>query len=158
MNNANEHSEFLKRIDRSGDCWVWRGGMATLGYGLFKKKYAHRYSIEFFTGQSPIGWEVCHKCDNRACVNPEHLFLGTHGDNMRDCASKGRFWQQQPENYARARAICMNNAPKPKIAHSDYPRIIQLYAEGTPQTRIAAEYKVTPSNISKLITRLRKGA
>lgn len=80
-------------IPESG-CWLWTGGANDMGYGSLgiggKKLYAHRASYEWFHGAIPKGMEVCHKCDVPLCVNPDHLFLGTHKENMSDSARKGR--------------------------------------------------------------------
>jgi hypothetical protein len=84
---------FWSKVDKSGDCWVWRGAMRA-GYGCIKIDHhvvsAHRVAYEIAHGEIPNGWLVLHKCDNRPCVNPGHLFLGTHHDNMQDEMEKGR--------------------------------------------------------------------
>ena len=81
-------------------CHEWIAGKHDRGYGQFhtseeyskrKTDYAHRVSYHINTGHQPSAREcVCHSCDNPSCVNPKHLFLGTHTDNMRDMQSKGR--------------------------------------------------------------------
>lgn len=81
-------------------CWLWTYRINEWGYGFFstgsdktktrKKFYAHRYSYELFKGPIPKGLLVCHSCDTPACVNPDHLWVGTDADNNKDCTSKGR--------------------------------------------------------------------
>lgn len=76
-------------------CWLWLGRTAPNGYGRMgagrNRQYAaHRVSWEFHRGPIPAGLIVCHKCDTRRCINPDHLFLGTHADNARDRDAKGR--------------------------------------------------------------------
>ena len=89
-----DDEKFLGRVNKhTSGCWLWTGPKSWTGYGDFyigkKKIRAHRYSYEKFVG--PIGdLYVCHRCDVRLCVNPEHLFTGTNQDNVDDMVRKGR--------------------------------------------------------------------
>lgn len=77
-------------------CWLWTGGRYSNGYGamplgrISENMPAHRFSYQRYKGEIPPGIFVCHKCDTKTCVNPDHLFLGTHTQNMRDMRKKGR--------------------------------------------------------------------
>ena len=83
---------FDQLVDRtSGDgCWEWTGGFMVDGYGRFKQARAHRHAWSVANGPIPSGMVICHRCDNPRCVRQDHLFLGTHADNQRDCQAKGR--------------------------------------------------------------------
>lgn len=86
------HSYYIKV--ESG-CWEWQNYLDEDGYGQFVEKdrspvKAHRFSYEFYIGKIPDGLFVCHDCDNPKCVNPAHLFVGTHQDNMDDMKNKNR--------------------------------------------------------------------
>jgi hypothetical protein len=88
---VNKNGPFCKRLNSF--CWNWTGS-TRLGYGLLADKdkhlTAHRFSWEIHYGKIPIGLCVCHTCDNPTCVRPDHLFIGTRSDNMRDMVNKGR--------------------------------------------------------------------
>ena len=81
------------RIPESG-CWIFMGAIKSNGYGdIWKDKKvtgAHRASYQLFVGEIPDGYDVCHTCDVRCCINPNHLFIGTRKDNMVDCRKKER--------------------------------------------------------------------
>ena len=90
-----DKARFLEKVDVKGkyDCWEWKA-FKFKGYGRFYlngKHYAHRASWNLYNGQIPKGMCVLHHCDNPGCVNPEHLFLGTQLDNIKDMIKKGRF-------------------------------------------------------------------
>lgn len=85
---------FDKVVLGASDCWYWRGALNQHGYGLMNalgESKAHRVSYRLFKEVAPGDLDVLHKCDVRNCVNPDHLFLGTQADNVRDMVNKGRF-------------------------------------------------------------------
>lgn len=88
------------QYDTNGGCWLWEGAVATTGYGSTKvfhmgkwrTIYAHRAAYWSAHNFLPSDKHICHKCDVRLCVNPDHLWAGTHQDNMDDRTRKGRWW------------------------------------------------------------------
>lgn len=89
---------FMEKVspEPNSGCWLWTGAIVTGGYGVIARGdgtrtnvQAHRLAFELFKGQKGEGF-ICHHCDNRSCVNPDHLFVGDHAANMRDMWEKGR--------------------------------------------------------------------
>lgn len=94
-------SDFVE-VDMETGCLVWTGSFRGNGYGHWRGRNAHRSVYIEERGPIPDGLYACHCCDNRACVNPNHIFIGTCGDNLRDMAAKGRqVFQQHPERAPR---------------------------------------------------------
>lgn len=118
MRPPKDFSEYIYKAENG--CWEWNGH-TRYGYGFFwfngKDIRAHRYSYEKFVGKIPRGMFVCHKCDNKKCVNPEHLFIGTEKDNTQDSIEKNRF---RPKEY-RHKSTYDKRLPKDKV--------IEIYVE-----------------------------
>jgi hypothetical protein len=102
MREKNLWDRFWNKVEVTTDsslCWEWKAAKAPNGYGRFgmgsKVIQAHRVAWELIYGSIPDKLYVLHSCDNRGCMNPSHLFLGTYKDNMQDCSRKGRLWQNK---------------------------------------------------------------
>jgi len=128
-------------------CWEWRAGRLKDGYGkafLGGHWLAHRLAYTVLVGPIPEGLNVLHHCDNPPCVNPEHLFVGTQSDNMRDCVAKSRMRENSGEANPHAKLTVT--------------QVVEIRARcrpgrGSPvnQTRLAEEYGITQAQVSAIV-------
>lgn len=143
----------LRRRSRpEGECWVWRGAVGSHGYGQLwvngGMRTAHRVSYEAHKGPIGEGLLVCHRCDNKLCWNPDHLFTGTHGDNAEDMARKGRSSFQRPD-FVRMKGERAGGA---RLTAASVREIRKLLEKGIAQTAIADLYGVRQPMISRINT------
>jgi len=134
---------FWEKVTKTPDCWVWHGSQNKQGYGNFwysgKCLKAHRASWMMAYGEIPSGLDVLHKCDNPACVRPEHLFLGTDVDNANDRSRKGRSKPRKGETNGNA-----------KLTEQD---VAEIRSIGGNRHALAKKYGVSDSLISHVINR-----
>jgi hypothetical protein len=132
-----------RRVDKTATCWNWLGYKGRDGYGMIRHghtmKLTHRVSWELQNGPIPDGLYVLHHCDKPACINPEHLFLGTQKDNVDDCRTKGR--------YALGESRTLS-----KLTEADVRQIRQLHSSVS-QKELAKHYNVHNSVISLVVNR-----
>lgn len=133
---------FWEKVDIRGidECWLWLASVDEDGYGKFENTVAHRVSWELSFGKPDKGIYVLHQCDNRPCVNPSHLFLGTQYDNMQDMVRKGRINSRLGENN-----------PKAKLTEKDIFEIYRLYNSGMSGYKIAKNFGVTQTCINYIV-------
>lgn len=128
-------------------CWLWVAAITASGYGNFKIdggfKGAHRVSYELYKGTIPDGLQVLHRCDNRCCVNPDHLFVGTQSDNMYDKVAKGR------DNHA---DFSGEKNPRAKVTKEQVDEIRALFKHGIRKIDLSRRYGVTATAINSIIT------
>lgn len=132
----------------NGECWEWTRSIGSEGYGIVIRKsgrlLAHRVSYSELKGKIPKGLYVLHTCDNRCCINPEHLYCGTLQDNMRDMDSRGR--RIIPRLFGEDCHNC-------RFKESDIPIIRKLSSNRESLRSIAKRYDVNYETIRKIVTR-----
>lgn len=141
--------DFWEHVDRSGgpsSCWPWKHGLDSNGYGSITRKprvySTHRVAYTLAVGPIPDGIYVLHRCDNRPCCNPDHLFLGSHADNMADMKSKGRGRSGNKGGAA---------AHNKKLTQLQVDEIRRRYP-GESQPALGREFGVSASQISRIVT------
>lgn len=139
-----EHSEdrFWSFVNKSEGCWEWQGGKTRQGYGLIyfkgRRWAAHRLSYFLNVSQDIENLFVCHRCDNPQCVRPDHLFLGTPLDNVRDMIQKNR--SRKGETHGQA-----------KLTNIQVQEIREI-GKGMTQKEIAAKYGIRQDSVSRILS------
>lgn len=164
-----ELSRFLRKIDKNGPmpadeslgrCWEWNGGKFNTGYGAFKlrrKQYrAHRLSFEIHKHVLEPNELACHHCDNRVCVNPDHLFKGTQKENLEDAVRKGRMMSGDRHTSRTCRASRPRGEKHKchKITSEQVLLIREMYASGNFTLRkLGLEFGITATAILFIVKR-----
>lgn len=146
-------ARFWRKVDKSGECWEWRGALVRRGYGAFTVTAgvllrAHRVAWVFTRGAIPPGKFICHRCDNPACVRPAHLFVGDALSNAQDRQRKGRSRAPRGENHGRAKLSWASV----KAIRAEYERGRNRFQPGN-RRMLAARYGIKPSVIRDVVNR-----
>jgi hypothetical protein len=137
-------ARFWAKVFRQEEgCWEWTGAFRTGGYGHLnvggRFRAAHRHSWELHNGPIPEGMLVCHHCDNRKCVRPDHLFLGTYSDNALDREQKGRGRPQAGEWN-----------PNKKLTEGGVWEILRRLANGESATSVSRDFGIGPTQTRRI--------
>lgn len=128
-------------------CWLWSAGYGAAGYGGARLngrcEGAHRVAYILAVGPIPSGMSVCHRCDTRGCINPDHLFLGTVRDNLTDMRAKGR----QARGEKLSRAVSAGLGGTAVLSDTD---IKAIRASSESSAELGRRYRQTASNIAKI--------
>jgi hypothetical protein len=158
--------QFWSTVEKGDGCWEWQGHLSTNGYGRLpfggRMQGAHRISWQLERGPIPDGLCVLHHCDNRRCVRPNHLFLGTYQDNARDMAAKGRaHLQRRPDAFAGDRHWTRRHPelrlqgernPAARLVAAQVVEIRERFAAGATYRALAKAYGVSTGTISFIVS------
>jgi hypothetical protein len=142
--------KFWSKVEISDQdkCWRWIGAKRWNGYGKFthleKTILAHRASYQIAFGSIEKNMVICHKCDNRWCVNPNHLWSGTQGENLSDMFAKGRNAKKKP------RGSCELH-PRAKVDNVQVKEIIERYSLGESSRKLASVYGISKTMILNIV-------
>ena len=158
--NPDVLKRFWNKVQKTDACWLWTASIGSHGYGQLniegKPETAHRLSWLIHNGNIPSGLFICHTCDNRRCVNPDHLFLGTQSDNMRDALSKGKSCLAQPNvmvAHPEKRHWGSKN-PRSKLTEEQVKEMRSMYTPGQiTMAQIAEKYGVTRHAVGNIVKR-----
>lgn len=145
-------------VDDFSQCWLWKGEIRDNGYGRYGVKtngtrFAHRIAYLLFKGEDPGSRLVCHSCDNRACVNPDHLWLGTHKDNTADMFRKGRaaIGERHPSKIYPDMYRKGENSPVCKYPDEIVRKIPEMLSRGISRYRIAKILGMSSSMVGLIV-------
>ena len=138
-------------ISKHTGCHEWIGAKQSNGYGRFRafgrSFYAHRFSALINYGIIQSHLDVCHECDNRSCVNPEHLFIGTRKDNMQNAVKKGR----QARGYLLSIKKRGDKSPLAKLTKADVIEIREKHLGGLKTSDIAMLFNTSADNVRRIV-------
>lgn len=152
-------ARFWAKVDKTGDCWIWKAAKLKSGYGklMVTKTHgmtAHRYSYTLHNGEIPKGMFVCHSCDNPPCVNPSHLWLGTAKDNSQDAKKKGRTAvgdKNGMRTKPHKRSFGQRNGFG-KLTDRDVAQILKLRRDGISGREVASKFGISRDYVYELTT------
>lgn len=156
--NASRTPEsFWSKVKKSDGCWEWQGAKRNNGYGWSwaHRSSTHRVSYEFAVGPIPPGLWVLHHCDNRLCVRPEHLFLGTRQDNIDDMVSKGREARGE-QHGSRTKPDRMPRGERigtAKLTDAAVRQIRALASQGVTPAEIGRKFGMNRKHIQRVVSR-----